>query len=327
MRVLLAGLGSIGRRHLANIRKLEPAAHITVLRHDPSQGELPAGADCIVHRLNSRLTDSIDIAFVCGPTGMHAELGTTLIEAGIHVFVEKPLALDFADARRMLDASIQRKRMLIVGYNLRFSQSLRALHAALLAGRIGRVLSARTEVGQYLPDWRPGSDYRQTNSARSEFGGGVILELSHEIDYMRWLCGEITAVNAMSARRSDLEIDVDDTAELLLEFAGGQIGNIHMDMTQRSPIRQCRVVGTDGTLTWNGISGETCMYSPDRGWETLVPAGTQDHNAMYLDEVAHVLACIRGDAVPYVDGAAGMRVVELAEAALRAARERRQIAV
>lgn len=327
IRVVIVGLGGIGRRHLANIRAAEPDAQITVLRHLRADSSVPAGANRVVYSLDDALATQPDVAFVCGPTSTHAEAGMAFARAGVHLFVEKPLALDLTDAQRLVEASNAAGRMLIVGYNLRFCASLRALHAAAHAGRIGRIMSGRAEVGLYLPDWRPGIDYRTTNSARAEFGGGVALELSHEIDYMRWLLGEVATVDAIVGRFGDLDIDVDDTAELLLSFTGGGIGSIHMDMTQRSPTRTCRLIGTTGTLTWDGIAGETQAFDHAEGWTTLVAGGSEGRNTMYLAEIAHVFACIRGESAPFADGLTGARVVQIAQAAVHAAREGRRIVV
>jgi predicted dehydrogenase len=327
IRVVIVGLGSIGLRHLANIRAAEPDAEITVLRHCRDDTTLPEGANRVVYTLDDAIAERPDVGFVCGPTRTHASVGVALAQAGVHLFVEKPLALDAAEARRLVDASAESGRILIVGYNLRFSVSLRALHDAAHAGRIGRIMSGRAEVGRYLPDWRPSIDYRTTNSARAVFGGGVVLELSHEIDYMRWLLGEVAAIDAVVGRLSDLEIDVDDTADLLFSFTSGSIASIHMDMTQRSAIRQCRLNGTNGTLTWDGLSGETRAFDPNDGWTTLVAGGTEERNAMYLAEIAHMFACVRGEAPPFTDGLTGVRIVELAQAAVCAARQRRRIAV
>lgn len=324
MRVVLVGLGSIGKRHLGNIRSLEPDANIVVLRHSKNGEPVPEGANRVVYALHDAVADTPDVAFICGPTATHVEAGVALANAGAHLFIEKPIASDVAGARVLAEAAMRAGRTIVVGYNLRFLPSLRALRAELLSESIGRVMTLRAEVGQYLPDWRPGTDYRKTNSARTEFGGGVELELSHEIDYVRWLLGEVKSVDAMLARTSDLEIEVDDTAELLLRFASGAIASVHMDMAQRSTTRTCRIAGTAGTLTWDGIAGEVRRFLPNEGW-TTIHAGDADRNSMYVDEARHVLACARGLERPLIDARDGVAVVEIAQAARCSANEGRRI--
>jgi predicted dehydrogenase len=326
MRVALVGLGSIGRRHLANLRALAPQAEIVVVRHARNDEGVPEGADRVVFSLEEALASKPDLALICGPTTTHVEAGLACLRSGAHLFVEKPLAIDVAGASALVAAASSAKRALLVGYNLRFLPSLRRLREELLGGSIGRPMTLRAEVGQYLPDWRPGRDYRETNSARADFGGSVEFELSHEIDYVRWLLGEAASVDATLARTSDLEIDVDDTAELLLRFRNGAIASVHMDMAQHSATRTCRVAGVNGTLTWDGISGEVRRYVPNEGW-TVLHGGDGDRNDMYVAEMSHVLACVRGEAEPQVDGIDGLRTVEIVHAARRASDEGRRIEV
>ena len=212
--------------------------------HSHRDEGIPDGADHVVYRLDEALAQAPDLALVCSPTFKHVEAGIACLQAGAHVFIEKPLAADAAGARALVEAAASAGRVLIVGYNLRFLPSLRCLRDALHAGTIGRPMSVRAEVGQYLPEWRPDRDYRETNSARSELGGGVELELSHEIDYVCWLLGDVSSVDAILGRTSDLEIDVDDTAEILLRFESGAIaqcahgygaalGNAHLPHRRR----------------------------------------------------------------------------------------------
>ena len=324
MRVVLVGLGSIGRRHLVNIRALEPNAEIVVARHAKNVDGVPDGADRLVYSLDEAVAFEPDVAFICGPTAMHADAGVALAGAGAHLFIEKPLAGDVFGARAILESCASAKRHLIVGYNLRFLPSLSALRDGVVSGAIGRVMHLRAEVGQYLPEWRPGIDYRLTNSARAEFGGGVELELSHEIDYVRWLLGEIKTVQAVLTRASDLEIEVDDTAEMILQCESGAIASVHLDMAQRSTTRTCKVAGTEGTLTWDGVAGEVRRYLPSEGWTTL-HSSIADRNAMYLEEVRHVLACVREEERPIVDGFDGLRIVEIAQAARISSNEGRSV--
>lgn len=324
MRVVLVGLGSIGRRHLGNIRYVEPDADVVVLRHSKNGEPVPEGANQVVYSLDEAIAHKPDVAFICGPTTMHVDPGVALASAGAHLFVEKPLASDLSGARALVDAAAKSRRTLIVGYNLRFLPSLRALRAELLSGAIGRPMTLRAEVGQYLPSWRPGTDYRKTNSAVAAFGVGVELELSHEIDYVRWLLGEVKSVDAIVMRASDLEIEVNDTAELLLRFESGPIASVHMDMAQRSTTRTCRIAGTQGTLVWDGIAGQVQRFSPDEGWSTI-HEGDADRNAMYIEEVRHVFACARGQESPIADAADGLAVVQIAQAARLSSDEGRRI--
>ena len=328
MRVLVVGLGSIGRRHLANVRRVLPDANVTVWRHARSPGadEVPTGADHVVHTLEEALSPRPNLAILASPASSHVSTATALAAAGIHMLVEKPLS-DTLDGVDDLIAECARQRVtLMVGYHLRFSGSLACIHQAINDGVIGRVVSLRAEVGQYLPDWRPGADYRQGVSARSDLGGGVVLELSHELDYVRWLAGEVRSVRAETGNLGGLDIDVEDVAEIVLRFANGAIGSVHLDMVQRSSTRTCRIIGTEGTLEWDGLHDYARMYLASNGlWQDLYGPSKAGVDGMYLAELARFVQCVVEGADVPVDGAAGRSTLALALAAKRSAESGRTI--
>jgi predicted dehydrogenase len=329
MKVLIAGLGSIGHRHLANLRLVEPAAHITVW-HQHSQrqdvAEAPSPADRVVYRLEDALAAKPDVALVTCPTSLHVATGLALARQGVHLFIEKPLSNSLDGVDELLDLCRQRNLALMVGYNFRFYRPLQVMRQALLEGQIGRIVAVRAEVGQFLPQWRPTSDYRQSVSARRDLGGGAVLELSHELDYVRWLVGEVKAVSAQVARLSDLDIDVEDTAEIVLQFSNGAVGSVHLDMIQRAATRTCRVIGAEGTLTWDGACHRVRLFSAEANkWWDLHPAKDIDRNEMYVAELRHFLDCVRGNCTPTISADDGRRVLEIALAAKQSSRDRRVV--
>jgi len=331
MRVLIVGLGSVGRRHLANLEKVVPSARTTVWRLRPRAergDETPARADAVVGSLEEALATKPDAALITGPAPLHVETGLALARAGVHLFIEKPLSDTLKGVDALIELCRVRDLVLMVGYNLRFYRPLQVMRHALVEGSIGRPLSVRAEVGQFLPDWRPGTDYRRGVSARRDLGGGAVLELSHELDYVRWLVGEVATVSAKLARVSDLDIDVEDTAEVTLGFENGVIGGVHLDMVQRAPVRTCRVAGTEGTLEGNFLRHHVRLFSAaTSSWRDLHPPAEIDRNDMYESELSHFFDCVKSEERPYVGGEDGRRIVELALAIKRSSEERRAITV
>jgi len=331
MRILVVGLGSIGRRHLANLRFLYPDAEITVWRQH-SRPDSPAEDSIAQARLvysdAAALASMPDVAFLTGPAPSHVSSGLLLAEHGVHLFVEKPLSHDMEGVRELIDACRRKGLVLMVGYNLRFHETLRCMKQALIDGAIGRLLAVRAEAGMYLPDWRGETDYRHGVSARSALGGGAVLELSHELDYARWIGGEVDAVCALTGRVSDLDIEVEDMAEIILRFKNGVMGSVHVDMVQRAPVRSCRLIGTEGTLCWNGISNAVTLYSAGQGtWSDIREASSIDRNQMYLAEVTHFLDCVTNRREPSVSGEDGRRALAIALAVKRSSSEQAWIAV
>jgi predicted dehydrogenase len=185
------------------------------------------------------------------------------------------------------------------------------LREVVVGGGIGRPLSLRAEAGQHLPTWRPGADYRVTVSARAELGGGAVLELSHELDYARWILGEAAAVSARAGRLSDLDIDVEDVAEIVVEFRSGALGSVHLDMVRQPAGRACRIIGTGGTVEWD--VGE--------------PSVRLFRSETYVEELRHFLRCVRTGEQPMVTGEDGRQALALALAAKESARLGRVIAL
>lgn len=319
MRYLIVSLSGIGRRHLRNVRALRPDAQIAVLRqHTTLENDaVPEGADQQFTALEQALAFKPDAAIIAGPATTHLGMALPLAKAGAHLLIEKPLA-DRLEGLDTLVAHCKRNALvLMTGYNMRFSPSLREARRLIALGAIGRVLGARAEVGQYLPDWRPDSDYRKTVSARRALGGGVLLELSHEFDYLYWLFGKPARVTARGGHYSRLELDVEDMVEITLEYESPRcLVNIHLDMVQRAPVRRCRFIGESGTLLWDGLTDRIESYKAETGkWETFDQFVRPDRNQMYLDELEHFFRCIEHGEAPLVDGAQGHDVLAIVQAA------------
>ncbi len=341
MRILIVGWGLIAQRHARNLRTLDPSIELAAWRQRPGREalRLELKAD-VFYGLEACQEWRPDAAIIANPAPMHMETALDLVAAGAHLFVEKPMSDDDWLTSTLPEDCARLRRVLMVGYDLRFYRPLQLVKEAIEQGRIGRPMSIRCEVGQYLPYWRPGRDYRTSVSARSTLGGGVLLELSHEIDYARWLMGEVASVSAMAGRLSDLEIDVEDTADVLLRFESGAQGSIHMDMTDRAWRRSCRVVGTEGSIQCDLLTGIAHCHKDDseHGTGYLLhpvleidglsdPIRVKRQEDALLEEMRHFLACCRGEATPPVDGREGRRVLEIALAAKRSATEGRVIEV
>jgi predicted dehydrogenase len=321
VRALVVGFGAIGRRHLRNLRAMEPSASITVLRR-PGSPAAAAGADRVVHDLGEALDGRPEIAVVASPAPTHVPIARALAERGVHTLVEKPLSHTVNGVADLIEQVGRTSLVFMVGYCLRFHEPLRALQSAIADGRIGRLLFLEASVGQYLPDWRPGVDHRQTASARRETGGGVLLELSHELDYARWLGGELEEVSAQAARMGDLDLDVEDWAAVTLRFASGARGCVHLDMLDRAARRGCRVMGTTGTVVWEAPQTVRLFEAASGRWTDLPLASPAD---MYEAELRHFLACVREGRPPEVTLEDGQRALALALAAGRSAREGRTV--
>lgn len=318
MHILIVRLGSIGRQHLSLLQALDPAPRITVWRR---AGSAPEGVET-VHDLGSALAARPDAAFLCGPASEHVVIARQLAEHGIHLFIEKPISDRLDGVAELIEFCASRRIVLAVGYCLRFHPAIAGLRDAIAAGAVGRVLHAQAEVGQSLPDWRA-TGGAPIAGAVAELGGGVLLELSHEIDMLCWLLGRPSAVSASLARLGEITVDVEDCADLLLDWPGGARGTIHLDWLSRPPRRSCTIIGTKGTLRADLVTGALDLYT--EGWRNLVPPAPDRISATYPAEIAHFFDCIATGATPLISGAAARDALEIVVAAKEAAASGRRI--
>jgi predicted dehydrogenase len=319
-RLLIVGFGSIGARHARIVRQLNPDARIAVLRHRGCEGMEGRGVDHCVTNLEDALMFRPQAAVIANAASHHIDVALPLARAGVPLLVEKPLAMASRPARELIDTCQTHGVTLMTGYNLRFVPSLQYFAQCIRERQIGRVLSVRAEVGQFLPTWRPESDYRRTVSANAALGGGVLLELSHEFHYLRWVFGEVEWVSAVQRRQSSLDIDVDDTAHVILGFLHGPhrvplMTSLNMDFIRHDVTRCCTAIGESGSLRWDGVRGSVEKFSEGgEGWECLFEhRGGRDES--YVAEWRHFFQCMREGRTPDVSGIDGMEVLRVVEAA------------
>lgn len=330
-RVLIAGLGSIGKRHLRLGRELLPNADIRVLRHQECTA-IPEYANGCFSSLEQAIDFAPQIAVIASPAPFHTAAAQALAQVGTHLLVEKPLSTSLDGLRQLLETCREKRTVLLTGYNLRFLPSLQRFRDLLNENVVGKVLSVRCEAGQYLPAWRPDADYRQSVSARQELGGGAILELSHELDYLRWIFGEVEWVKATLCRQSGLEIDVEDTAHLILGFAfaadGRQlIGTANLDFVRHDTTRLCTAIGENGSLRWNGLTGAVDWFQTGAiEWQELFRHQHQRDDS-YLAEWQHFLECANELQTPLISGEDGLKVLQIVEAARKASGSGSQVQV
>lgn len=319
---LVVGCGSIGRRHVRNL-VAGGNSEVAVCDPDPERtgpvieeaGLLrPAYAD-----YNEALSSvKPNIIFICTPPPLHLKQALAAVRVGAHVFIEKPLSNRLDGVDELLHAATDRKRICQVGYNLRFHVGIRKVKELLHSDAIGHVSYAQVVMGQYLPDWRPWQDYRQSYTARSDMGGGIILDASHELDYALWLLGRPASAFCSADRISGLDVDVEDSATILLRYTSGARCDIHLDFVRRDYARGCSLCGESGTIVWDYVAQQVRLYrAADRAWETF--SCECDPNDMYRAELEHFLDCVQTQTDPLVGLEQGRTVLALIETARRSA--------
>ncbi len=330
--ILVVGAGSIGRRHLNNLHTLG----VTRLAICDPDSQRSASVSAEINAANfTALDDALtrfqpDAVFVATPPSLHVAQALAAIAAGAHVFVEKPLSNSLTGVSELTAEAAAANRIVQVGYNLRFHPGVRKLKELLDSGTLGALVYAQAEVAQYLPDWRPTQDYRQSYTARRELGGGMLLDGSHELDYLMWLLGPPAELTCMMGKVSALDVNVEDTVDLLLRYPApsadrsGMQCHVHLDFAQRGYWRSCRLSGEKSAATWDFRSNEVRVFDADLDtWQSFPYEFAV--NDMYLAETQHFLDCIRTGAQPLVGIADGERILRLCEAAVESSESGKRV--
>tara|TARA_R110002012_G_scaffold47399_1_gene124213 strand:- start:20730 stop:21710 length:981 start_codon:yes stop_codon:yes gene_type:complete len=296
LKIAFAGTGSIGQRHLRNLLATEPEAQLVFLRANARRDALSSevGAQ-VVSDMAELLDCAPDGLIISTPSAFHGQTLFGAVEAGLPVYVEKPVVTSLADLAEVHRLTAQRPDLpTLVGCNLRFLPSLQKLHA-LVRTEIGMPARARFEAGQWLPDWRPSQDHRHSYSAAPQEGGGVILDLLHELDAAEWILGPLEVAAATTAQAPVLQIDSEAVANILLRRCDlPLLVSVELDYVARRPLRQYRVVGDGGTLTWSLADKLLRLETPIGTHDIDCGAEGFDVAKTYERAMAEFLTALRG---------------------------------
>lgn len=318
MKFLICGLGSIGQRHIRMLRrvlgeKAEIAAYrsrnIDVVISDKleaSFGKKPEEYYEILsfNDYDQALNWKPDAVFVTNPISMHLMTAIKAARAGCHIFIEKPLSDNAEGVDELLQIVKEKKLICMVGYQLRYHPGYIKIKELLEQGVLGKLTSADLHFGEWLPGMHPYEDYRESHAARKEQGGGVILCLSHEIDIALWLFGKPKLVYASGGHLSDLELDVEDTADIILSCENSNRlfpVHIHLDFLQKPARRYIHITGEKGSILFNYVTSqlEVNYLHPNPVTENIAYDQFQ-RNDMFVSEVSSFIENIKNKSKPYI---------------------------
>lgn len=320
MKFLVVGCGSIGRRHIQNLRNISSGE---ILACDLDSKRLDYIKEkhniTVFSDLDQAFSKNPDVVFVCTPPSSHIPIAIKTVKNNAHVFIEKPMSNTLDEIDDLLIAAKKNDLQIFVGYNFRFQKGMQLVKKIIDRDRVGKIISGRAEFGQYLPNWRPWQDYTKSYTTRKDLGGGIILDGSHEIDYMRWLLGDAEQVFCFADKVSNLEVETEDVAEILIKFKKEILCEIHLDFIRKGYSRNCKIIGEKGVVTWDFLNNTVRLYESEKQkWDIKKLSGNP--NDMYVDEVKHFLNAIKTGEKPLVDGHDGKKTLELTFAAKKSAK-------
>ncbi len=310
----VVGLGSIGLRHARNTRELG----MEVIGFDPSASAREAAHAAQVGTAGSadEAIANADAVVIASPSGRHLDDLALALDNGCPALVEKPIGHDAVRAEALLSRANELGVPVGAVFNLRHRSVVRSL-ADVLPDRLGEFVWARFVSASWLPDWRPGTDYRQGYAADPD-SGGVVFDVIHELDLALHLIGPGDVVSSVLGRSGRLELESEDTAEIVLRHVGGCLSSVHLNFASPVRRRALEISGTEGAVAADLRTGEIVWRN--RAGD-IVESGRVaiDPDAEYRDVLAGFVAAIAAGRSPDVDGAAGLAALRLACGAREAA--------
>jgi predicted dehydrogenase len=292
MKIIVVGYGSIGKRHINNLL-LIPNIEIIICTHRNNVDNSIKNKCKIFESLNDCINEKPVAAVISNVTSLHIQTALKLASAGIHLFIEKPLSNNLENIKELSNIVHDKKLITFMGYNLRFHNCIKKIKELLENNEIGKVISVNVESGSYLPDWHLDEDYRDSYASKENLGGGVVLTCIHEIDYLHWFFGEIKELFAITGKFSDLKIEVDDLASVIIKFSNNIIAQLHLDFFQRPDFRCCKIVGINGTIYWDSTNNIVKVYDIKlKKWIEKINIINYQRNDMYFDEMKYFLDCV-----------------------------------
>ncbi len=323
MKGLIIGGGSIGGRHLNNLKTLG-ISPLALVEPNHERRELVSENHNInvYHTIRSGLKWGPDFVVIASPTNLHVSHALKAARAKMHFFIEKPLSYSTQRIAELCHEAEKNSLTTMVACNMRFHWGPKTVKRLLEEGAIGKIVASRIQTGSYLPRWRPWQDYRQSYSASSK-SGGAILDCIHEIDLALWYFGRGRLVGGATLPASSIGLETDGLAEILLYHQSAVLSNIHLNFIQRDYRRTCQVIGTEGTIYWDFADKRVSMYNRD-GELAQVWQEPKEYavNQMYLDELSQFIHCIEIQKSTINPLAEGLESLQVALAVKKLARRK-----
>lgn len=314
--ILIIGGGSIGKRHLKNLLSLGEKNIAVVEVNSERKSELEKEFSLPVFSSIEEAFEKkkFSIAFVCSPSVFHLKNALLCADQGCDLFIEKPLSHSLEGLGELTAKTQEKKLITMVGSNWKFYSLFQKMKEVLESNTLGKILSARCQFGQYLPDWHPYEDYRRGYSANKKLGGGILLD-SHEFDYLTWFLGNVKKLSCFAGKVSTLEIDVEDVAEVILQFENSAIAEIHLDYLQRFYQRNFEFFGEKGSMYWSMAEKKVTVLEVEKEKQEFSLPENYDLNDMYVQEVQHFLNCVDSRTPSLTPIEQGEKIVKLISAA------------
>ncbi|MBI3290815.1 Gfo/Idh/MocA family oxidoreductase [Candidatus Falkowbacteria bacterium] len=286
MKILIIGFGSIGQRHYKNLKKL---GHNNIYVFDVEEKRIK-NQELRIKNVNRKVLEDFDVVFVCTPNHLHIKYALMAAKVGCHLFIEKPLSHNLNGVKELISICRQKKLINMVACNMRFNPGLKFIKNHLEKNKLGKIYGIHHEFGYYLPNWRPGQDYRKNYAAKKSMGGGIILDDIHEFDLLFWLndFSKVLESKFIFDKVSDLKIETEDSCVASFKFSNNILGSVRCDYLQKYQSRNCKVIGQKGNLEWD-YKDDVVYLKNDKGTKKLFELKRKNDNNDYIAEIKYFL--------------------------------------
>lgn len=275
MKHLIIGGGSIGRRHLTNLRILGEQ-DLFCLRRGPDTAFEEEYQARILTNEDQVIEVSPDAIYICSPTHLRLESMSLANRIDAHIFVEKPLT-HLRQELPKIRSLVPPDRVLFIGFMMRFHPAIVAIKSLLRKNEIGKLFYASLHFGSYLPGWHPYEDYKLGYAANKDMGGGVLNTISHEVDLIRFLFGVPERVFTLNRNFNRLKIDAEESSESIFYYSHMNV-SLHLDYLQKQYKRTIEIYGDRGSICWDWNTSNILLNIEGRTLETI-------HCAVNLNDV------------------------------------------
>jgi len=311
-KVLITGLGSIGQRHVRNIRKVYgKSVNIIAFRSRNTSPVINADmtvkdGKSIEKEYNILSYDSLDDAlaerpnaiFITNPNSLHIPIAIKAANAGCHLYIEKELSNTWRGVDKLSKIVSTNNLVTFVAYQRRYHPGYKDMREILRSGELGNILSIHFNSGENIRDWHPYENYKKMHATMEELGGGSLLHQTHELNLLLWYFGLPKKIFALGGSLSKLKLDVEDSVDIILEFEKNNSripAHVHIDYLQRPARRVCEVIGDKSYLHFDFFTNELIMQSNTSGKINKFSYDNFCRDDMFLSAMEEFFYCVENE--------------------------------
>lgn len=325
MKFLVVGLGSMGKRRVRNLHQLKAGEVIGFdVRKDRREETKEKYGITVFKKFDDAMHGNPDVIIISSPPNHHLEYVKVAVKNNKHFFTElNAVSLPILD--EMISLTERARIVGVPSSTMRFHPCVKTLKRIVDENEIGKVLSIIYHSGDYLRDWHPWEDIKDFYVSSKETGGGRD-QLMFEVDWIRWVMGEVKGVSCMARKLSEMNVDIYDFYQLLLDFENDALGNVIVDVIQRLPNRHCKLLSEEGLAVWDWMGKHAVWVfdAKNKTWKEYPDGqGYKGYSAeeMYVDEMNLFLKAINGQGEYTYNFKDERRVLEIVFAAERSSQE------